>query len=220
VSAALLFDSVSRIARHEAAARPVASAGEVTSIFPNDGTSPDYAVSIKLRESGMVLPHVPIAVGAMGFASIPAVGDLVMVTFLEADWNSPVVTGRLYHPDQNPPKHGGGQIVLRLPSGAEPADLNCEIASDPVSVLLTLPGDVTIEIKEEVISLAAGKIKLTIDAGGGGRMTAEAGGSSITLKQDGDISIQSQSKISLEGSEIEMKAQGSVKISGATVELN
>jgi len=220
VSAALLFDSVSRIARHEAAARPVASAGVVTSIFPNDGISPDYAVSVKLRESGIVLPRVPVAAGAMGFAAIPAVDDLVVVTFLEGDWNSPVVAGRLYHPDQNPPKHGDGQIVLRLPSGAESPDLNCEIASDPVGILLTLPGDVKVEIKEEVISLAAGQIKLTIQASGGGRLTAEAGGSSITLKQDGDIAIQSQAKITLDGAEIDITAQGTVKISGATVEIN
>jgi phage baseplate assembly protein gpV len=220
LSAALLFDSVSRIARHEAAARPVAGAGVVTSIFPNDGTAPDHAVSVKLRESGIVLPRVPVAVGTMGFASIPAVGDLVVVTFLEGDWNSPVVSGRLYHPDQNPPTHADGQIVLRLPSGAATADLNCEITSDPVSVLLTLPGDVKIEIKGESISLAAGQIKLSILSSGGGRMTAEAGGTSITLKQDGDVTIQSQAKIALEGAEIDIKAQGNVKISGAIVEIN
>ena len=82
MSAALLFDGISRIARHEAAARPVASVGVVTSIFGNDGTSPDHAVSVKLRESGLVLPRVPVSVGAFGVAAIPSVGELVLVTFL------------------------------------------------------------------------------------------------------------------------------------------
>lgn len=221
MSSALLFDGISRIARHEAAARPVACAGAVTSVFGNDGSSPDHAVSVKLRESGLVLPRVPIAVGAFGMAAIPSVGELVLVTFLEGDYNAPVVIGRLYHPDQNPPKHDEQQIVLRLPSGSDNPDLNCEIDSDPVKVLLTMPGDVQVEIKQDTVTVAVGEIKLTLEAAGGGRLTAEAGSTSITLKKDGDVAVSSQDgKITLDGTEIDITAQGRVKISGATVEIN
>jgi phage baseplate assembly protein gpV len=221
VSAALLFDGISRIARHEAAARPVASVGVVTSIFGNDGTSPDHAVSVKLRESGLVLPRVPVSVGAFGVAAIPSVGELVLVTFLEGDYNAPVMIGRLYHPDQNPPKHDEQQIVLRLPSGSDNPDLNCEIDSDPVKITLTMPGDVSLEIKEDTVTVAVGDIKLTLDAAGGGRLSAEAASTSITLKKDGDVAINSQQgKITLDGTEIDITAQGKVKISGATVEIN
>jgi uncharacterized protein involved in type VI secretion and phage assembly len=222
VSAALLFDGIARIARHEAAARPVASAAVVTSIYASDGSSsPDHAVSVKLRESGLVLPRVPIAVGAFGLAAIPSVGELVLVTFLEGDYNAPVVIGRLYHPDQNPPKHDEQQIVLRLPSGSDDPDLNCEIDSDPVKVTLTLPGDVSLEIKEDTVTVAAGDIKLTLNASGGGSFSAEAASTSITLKKDGDVAISSQQgKITLDGTEIDIKATGKVKITGATVEIN
>lgn len=221
MSTALLFDGIARIARHEAAARPVASVGVVTSIYGNDGTTPDHAVSVKLRESGMVLPRVPIAVSAFGVAAIPSVGELVLVTFLEGDYNAPVVIGRLYHPDQNPPKHDEKQIVLRLPSGSDDPDLNCEVDSDPVKVTLTMPGDVSLEIKEDTVTVAVGDIKLTLDAAGGGRLTAEAASSSITLKKDGDIAISSQQgKITIDGTEVDITAQGRVKISGATVEIN
>lgn len=221
MSAALLFDGISRIARHEAAARPVASVGVVTSIFGNDGTSPDHAVSVKLRESGLVLPRVPVSVGAFGVAAIPSVGELVLVTFLEGDYNAPVMIGRLYHPDQNPPKHDEQQIVLRLPSGSDNPDLNCEIDSDPVKITLTMPGDVSLEIKEDTVTVAVGDIKLTLDAAGGGRLSAEAASTSITLKKDGDVAINSQQgKITLDGTEIDITAQGKVKISGATVEIN
>jgi uncharacterized protein involved in type VI secretion and phage assembly len=219
VSAALLFDSVSRIARHEAKARPVAAAAEVTSLFPNQG-QPDHAVSVKLRETGLVLPRVPIAVGAMGFAAIPAVGDLVIVAFLDGDHNSPVVVGRLYHPDQNPPKHDAKELVLRLPSGASNPELNLEIASDPVSIKITLPGDVKVEIKGETISLDAGETGVKIESSGGGRLTAKAGGTSVTLKKDGDVTVSSQGKVKIEGTEVEIVGQGKVKITGATVEIN
>lgn len=221
MSTALLFDGIARIARHEAAARPVASAGVVTSIYANDGSSPDHAVTVKLRESGLVLPRVPIAVGAFGMAAIPSVGELVLVTFLEGDYNAPVVIGRLYHPDQDPPQHDEKQIVLRLPSGSDNPDLNCEIDSDPVKVTLTMPGDVSLEIKEDTVTVAVGDIKLTLDAAGGGRLSAEAASTSITLKKDGDVAISSQQgKITLGGTEIDITAQGRVKISGATVEIN
>lgn len=220
MSAALLFDGITRIARHEVVARPVACAAVVTSVFANDGTSPDHAVSVKLRESGLVLPRVPVAVGALGMAAIPSAGDLVLVTFLEGDYNAPVVIGRLYHPDQNPPKHDERQIVLRLPSGSDDPGLNCEIDSDPVKVLLKMPGDVQVEIKEESVTVAVGEIKLTLEAAGGGRMTAKAGSTSVTLKKDGDLAISSQAKITLDGAEIDITAQGKVKISGAMVEIN
>ena len=219
MSAALLFDSVSRIARHEALSRPVASAGVVTSLFPHEG-QPDHAVTVKLRESGLVLPRVPVAVGAMGFAAMPAVGDLVVVAFLDADFNSPVVVGRLYHPDQNPPKHSAKQMVLRLPSGASDPELNVEIASDPVSIKITLPGDVIVEMKGETISLDAGETGMKIESSGGGRLTAKAGGTSVTLKKDGDVTISAQGKVKIEGTEVEISGQGKVKITGATVEIN
>jgi phage baseplate assembly protein gpV len=219
VSAALLFDSVSRIARHEARSRPVACAGVVTSLFPNEG-QPDHAVSVKLRETGLVLPRVPIAVGAMGFAAIPAVDDLVVVAFLEADYNSPVVVGRLYHPDQDPPKHNAQEMVLRLPSGASDPDLNVTVGSDPVVITITLPGDVKVEIKGETISLDAGETGMKIESSGGGRLTAKAGGTSVTLKKDGDVTVASKGKVKIEGTEIEIAGQGKVKITGAVVEIN
>ena len=219
MSAALLFDSVARIARHEAGARPVVSVGVVTSQFAHEGT-PDHAVSVQLRDSGIVLPRVPVAVGAMGFAAVPAIDDLVLVAFLEGDWQAPVVVGRLYHPDQQPPKHADGQLVLRLPSGAAKPQLACEVTADPAKLMLTLPGDVLVEIEKDKLTLAVGKLRVALEGAGGGRLTAEAGGTAITLKADGDLSLKSPGKIKLEGTEIEIAGSAKVKVSGALVELN
>lgn len=220
MSAALLYDSVARIARHEAAARAVSAVGIVTSLFPAEGGPADHAVTVQLRDSGLVLPRVPVAVGAMGFAAIPAEGDLVVVLFLEGDLHAPVVVGRLYYPDQDPPKHKDGQLVLRLPSGSTDPELNCEINADPVGILITLPGDVKVELQKEAITLAVGEIEAKFEAAGGGRLTAAAGGTAITLKKDGDLSMKSSGKIKIEGSEVEIAGQSKVKISGAMVEIN
>ena len=220
MSGALLYDSVSRIVRHEAAARPVAAIGIVTSIFPNDGT-PDHAVTVRLRDSGLVLPRVPIAVGVMGFAAIPAVDDLVVVTFAEGSFDAPIVIGRLYHRAQEAPKHKDKQLVLRLPSAADPADLNCEINSDPVSILLTLPGDVKIEILKETILLEVGDLSVKLEAAGGGRITAAAGGTQITMKPDGDLTMKCSANLKIEAAgNLEIAGKAKVKISGAIVEIN
>jgi len=216
VSAAQLFDQVSRIARHEAVARATASAAIVTSIHPHE-TTPDHAVSVRLRDTGLVLPRVPVAVGALGFAAIPAVGDLVVVAFLEGDHDAPVVVGRLYHPELDPPKHKAGQIALRLPPGEASPALEAEVSGDPARIALKLPGEVLIEAVEDKITLAVKDITVTLSSGS--RLEAKVGDATLTMKKNGDVTIKGE-KIRLEGSQVEIKGSGKVKVSGGTVELN
>ncbi len=219
MSAALLFDNITRIARHEAGARALAAAGVVTAVFAHEGVA-DHAVGVRLRDTGLVLPRVPVAVGALGFAAIPAVGDLVLVLFLEGDFDAPVVAGRFYHPDLDPPKHKPGQLALRLPAGAAEPALELEVEGAPARLLLKLPGDVAVELTEENVRIAVGGIEVTLSAGGGGRLEAKAGGAALTIKQDGDISLKTSGKLSLEGSEVEIKGQATVKVTAAMIELN
>jgi hypothetical protein len=49
---------------------------------------------------------------------------------------------------------------------------------------------------------------------------AAAGSTTITLKQDGDVAVKTQAKLAIEAAEIDLSAQGKVKITGATVEIN
>jgi len=219
VSAGLLFDSVARIARHEAQARAIASVGIVTGIFPGNG-APDHAVSVRLRDTGLVLPKVPIAVGALGFAAIPAVDDLVLVAFLEGETDAPVVVGRLYHPDLDPPRHKAGQIALRLPPGEASPKLECEIEGDPPRLQLKLPGDVSIELVEDNVTISVGEIEVKLSAAGGGRLEAKAGGAGLTIKKDGDVTLKTSGKLILEGQEVEIKGEAKLKLSGAAMELN
>ena len=220
----VLFDSIARIARHEAGARAIASVGTVVDLFAANGSQTDHAVTVELRDTGLVLPRVPIAVGALGFAAIPAIGDLVIVVFLEGDFNAPIVVGRLYHPDQNPPKHAEDEIVLRLPSGAAQPDLHLAIDGSKPSLELRLPGDTLIEIREEKVSLQVGPasapLKVSIEGAGGGRVEIAAGAAKIIFKKDGDITLSTPGKLKLEGSEVEISSAGTVKVQGALVQVN
>ena len=215
-----LYDAVARIAGHEARSRAIAAVGRVTDAFPAGGGPADHAVSVELRDSGLTLPRVPIAVGVLGFAAIPAVGDLVLVAFAQGDPNAPYVVGRLYHPDEEPPEHGEGEVVLRLPSRTSSKKVELVVKGDAPSVELTLPGDVTVKVLEEKVSLAVGSIEVALDGGGGGTLDVKAGGAALRLKQDGDISLKTTGKLNLEATEVSIKGSGKVSVKGAVLELN
>ncbi|WOD39719.1 phage baseplate assembly protein V [Nodosilinea sp. E11] len=217
-----LYDSIARIARYEANARGVAAVGRVVSqLAAAEGApSPDHGVTVELRDSGLVLPRVPIAVGALGFAAMPAVDDLVVVLFLDGDVNAPVVVGRLYHPDQNPPVHDNGQLVLHLPSGDSSPKLKLEVKGDTPSIRCELPDNVTLEILKDKVQVTVGEVQLSLQSSGGGRAEVAAGGSKITLKQDGNIVVKAAGDLVLEGTNVEISGSGNVKLRGAKVEVN
>lgn len=215
---AALYDAVARIARHEAGARMHVALARVTDTHAAPGAPPDHAVTVVLLNSGLVCPRVPIAVGALGFAAIPAPGDLVVLAFVDGDVNAPVMLGRLYHAELDPPDHADGQLVLRLPPGA--AEPVVDLTADPEarSVVLKLPREVTATFADEKITLVAGEMSMTVDAGG--RVDVAAGGSTIVLKQDGDVSIESAGDLTLKGRQVSIEGQARLKIGGKIVEIN
>ena len=215
-----LYDSIARIARHEARTQAMAGVGQVTELFVAPGSPADHAVSVRMRDTGMVLPRVPIAVGMMGFAVIPAVDELVVVLFMDGDFSSPVVVGRLYHHELDPPEHAEGEVVLRLPAGSESPKLSMVIKGDEPSIHVEMPEDVAIDVTPEKVLIKAGEMSVSVETSGGGRAELMAGGSVITLKKDGDVTISAKGKLKLEGSEIEIAGAGSVKVTGAKVDIN
>jgi Type VI secretion system/phage-baseplate injector OB domain len=218
VTAALLYESVARIARHEAAARSIAAVGRVTNVHPADGPAIDHAVTVTLRESGLTLPKVPVAVGVPGFAAIPAVGDVVVILFAEGDLHAPVVVGSLYHADAEPPAHKEGQIVLRLPASDPEPSLNCEISGDPPSIRITLPDAVEVELTKGKVHCRADQCELVLDARG--QIDLQVGDAAVTMKKDGTVRMSCKDfKVQASG-DIELKASGTAKVKGAAVELN
>jgi len=217
-----LYDSITRIARHEAAARGVASVGVVVEAFPAESSPLDHAVTVRLRDSGQVLPRVPIAVGAIGVAAMPAVDDLVVVVFLEGDTNAPVVVGRLYHPGRNPPPHRDGQLVLRLPPDAQPheAAIDAEITVEEPRVRLTIGAGVEVELTRERAVIRIGELTATLDGAGGGQVSLAAGQSMLVMQQDGNVTMTSPGRLRLDANEIEINGNSSVRVFAAGVEIN
>jgi len=217
-----LYESVARIARHEVGRQIVSGVGEVMDAFPapKGATPPDHAVSVKLRDTGLILPRAPVAVGVMGFAAIPAPGDLVLVVFLNGDVNAPVVVGRIYQPDIDPPEHEKGQIVLKLPPGESEPKLDLVVQGDKPSIELKLPDKVKVEVVKDKVFIEVDTMNISVDGAGGGRVEMAAGGSKITLKKDGDITVSSAGNLTLEGKEVKISGMAKVSVKGAQVEIN
>lgn len=217
---AALYDSIARIARHELRGHATAGIGVVTEVHPATPALKDHAATVKMRDTGIVLPRVPVAVGVLGWAAIPDVDDLVAVLFMDGDVNAPVIVGRLYDPDREPPKHAEGELVLALPPGASDPDLQMVVDGNKPSITLELPGDVKVEIKDGNVKIAVAEMTLSLTSSGGGRAELAAGGSTLTLKKDGDVTLTSAGKLKLEGTEVEISGSSKVKVSGAQVEIN
>lgn len=213
----LLYDAVARIARHEADARSWVTIGSVTDVHTTAAGTPDHSVSVKLRDSGVVVPHLPVAVGALGFVATPAVDDLVVVAFADGDPHAGVVVGRLYHRDLAPPENADGKVVLQLPPGDTKVDLQIEAATPQITLTV---GDVQVEIAQDSAKVTIGDCELVVDGASPGTLTAKAKDSTLTLGGNGEVTLEASSKLTLKAPEIVIDGSGKVKVSGGVVEVN
>jgi hypothetical protein len=151
-----VLQTIRQVARHEIDQRCNVSLGVVKSTHGADGAAQNYACTVQLRESGIVLPKVPIATSLIGTAALPREKDLVVIVFVGGDLHSPVVMGRLYSEAVAPPNNKQGQFVAVLPGDEESSDKRLELTVDT-------PGDGTRSLR--LVLDGAVKIELTIDDG-------------------------------------------------------
>ena len=220
--------TIRSIARHEVEQRWTSTLALVKSVQGANGTK-KYSCTVELRETGIVLPEVPIATGVIGAVSLPRENDLVVVLFPGGDLHGAVVVGRLYTEEVSPPKNGPGEFVLVLPGDEESADKHMELRvktpGDGTRTLnLTLDGSIKVElaINDESIELKAQdtQLKLTQTGSSDGKAELKAGDCKVTIEQAGDVSIEATGTLKLKASKIELSGDTSIKIAGQTVELN
>ncbi|MET0662496.1 MAG: phage baseplate assembly protein V [Ilumatobacteraceae bacterium] len=215
----LLYDAVARIARHEADTRAWATIGRVTEVHRTVLQDDDHSVTVQLRDSGVVVPHLPVAVGALGFVASPAVGDVVIVVFADGDPHAGVVVGALYNRDLAPPEHAEGQLVLQLPPGSTAPAI--DVLVDPATPEVTmLVGDTKIEITGKKATITIGDAELVVDGNNPEAVSITAGDSSIKFGSGGDIAVEASNKLELKASEVVINGSAKVKVSGGVVEVN
>ena len=204
-----LLESIQTIVREELGRVRTAELAKVQDLHPHadDGDTDNYACTVALRDSGIVLSHVPVATGRIGVVSIPAVGELVLVQFLGGNVNAPVITGRLYNDEDRPPVSDDGKAVIHLPLGAADDEaVHIELVSgDARSLEITLGKSLKLALKDDdpvvSIDVGDGKAKLTIASDGATTVNAKG---ALSVKGDADISVEAGGKLMLKGSAVEI----------------
>ncbi|MDA8140167.1 MAG: phage baseplate assembly protein V [Desulfobacteraceae bacterium] len=211
-----LFDTIRKIVREELGRVRTAELAVVQDQHPHaDGGDKDnFACTVALRDSGIVLKKVPVATQRIGTASIPAVGELVLVQFVGGDINAPVITGRLYNDEDRPPVNADQQAVMHLPLGAADSDaVHLELQSGDTRQLLFKLGDaleVTAKDDDPVIELSVdgGKAKVKIERDG-----------AVTIESNGNMKFKG-GEVKIEGQTIAVEAQSELKLKGSVVNIN
>jgi phage baseplate assembly protein gpV len=105
------------VVRDELRALRLGDIAVVTSVFPHAGEGDTYNhyCNVKLRESDLELRKVPIATPHVGMVSAPAVGDLVLLSYVGGDANRAVIVGRLYSDQARPPLHDENEWRIEAP---------------------------------------------------------------------------------------------------------
>ncbi len=212
-----LYETIQRIVQEELSRQQTAELAVVQENHPHAdaGDTDNYACTVVLRNSGLVLRQVPVATPRIGQVSIPSVGDLVLVQFVGGDLNAPVITGSLYSDAARPPMSEPQQAVWHLPPDAAEDDALRVVfkGEDPKEIQLSLGTALKITLLDDdpvvSIDVDGGKAAIAIDRDGAITITSQG---DLTLEGN-EVSITAQSKLTLE-------AQGDTVIKGATVNIN
>lgn len=209
---------IKKIAEDETKKLHLLELGVVTSIYPHAGSSDkdNYECNVRLKNRDLELRRIPIATSHIGLVNVPNVGDLVILGFVNGNINAPIVMGRLYNDEDRPPVNNAGEIIYTSPDSKKNGvrRLNLEL---PNGINLTITDD---EFKAEI-----GKSVVTIKTDGDVTIDSNA---AVTIKAKGDmalsasnISIQSQQALDLKaGSTATLKASATLELKGAMVNIN
>lgn len=181
-----MIEVIRKIIEDEISKLYVAELGVITSIFPHSGENDkeNYECNVKLKYRDLELRKVPVATQHIGLANIPNVGDLVLVTFLNGNVNAPVIIGRLYTDEDRPPTNKEEEIIY-IPPYSKSSDLR--------RIHMEFPGGIILSIKDDQVSVEAGK-------------------TTLKMSRDGDIDIESAAKVN-------MKATGDMSLSAANLKI-
>jgi uncharacterized protein involved in type VI secretion and phage assembly len=217
-----IVNTIQEIIRQELRRVRVADLGIVEEVFPHSdgGDNDNYGCDVRLKNSGLLLKRVPLAIGHIGTAAIPNKGDLVLLAFDKGDVNQPIIIGRLYNEKQRPPLNTPDEVIFRLPLAEadnktiKGAIRNHQSDSPPREIIFEMPPKITVRVTDGTVRATAGKTEMKLDQPGesGGTVTVFAGRTKITMNQDGDITVEAAADMTL-------KATGDLKIQGKNVTI-
>jgi uncharacterized protein involved in type VI secretion and phage assembly len=228
-----LLEVIQGVAQHQANQILTCEIGKVSSVFPHTGEDDknNYECNVEIVGLGGELRKVPIATQQIGAASLPNVGDLVVVAFVRGNVNQPIMLGRLYNDEDRPPLFDQNEVIHRLPLHSDDDKaIKVELRktdNEPArELLIMLAPKVEVRVIDTKVLAQVGDTKLTLEQKGDsdGLITVEAGKSKIVVNQDGDVLLESEGKIdmnstgdiSLAAPNISLKSDQAIKIESGT----
>lgn len=206
-----LFHLLRQLVRDEIGRLRLPELAVVQDIHPHAeaGDDDNYAVTVRLRGDGTVLPRVPLATSRKGMASVPDVGDLVLVQYLGGDADAPVVTATFYNDEDRPPVNAEGEAVLALPSTGGGVEMRAASAGTP-AVTFVVGGALTVTLQDDdpVVLIEGAGATVRIDSDG-----------AVTLNTNSDLTIQG-GDLAITGTQVSIEATGELTLKGARINLN
>ena len=205
-----IVELIRAVVRAELAATQVTELGVVTRTHPHASESDkkNYACDVKLRDTGLELKSVPVATQRIGLAAIPDIGDLVLVSFVHGDIHNPVIIGRLYNNVDRPPVANDQEWVFVCPDDKKSGVRRAHFA---------FPNGNKITLDDDKVVLEMGGTKLTIKNGGDVALESAA---NIDIEAAGDLSLKAGGKLVLEaGSSFALSAQTDAKLEGLSISV-
>lgn len=196
------------LVRSEMAKLRMAEVGVVQKAYSHESGSDknNHSVDVKLRDTGLLLPKVPVSVDRIGQSSLPGEGDLVLIQFLGGDLHGAIVTARLYNDEDRPPEAKAKEWVFVCPDPAE---------SDLRRIHIELPEGNELTVEDKQILLKCGATTVKIRNGGSIEVKSAA---DIVIKADGDINVEAGGDINLKaGGKLNAKASMDMKLEGLSV---
>lgn len=195
-----LVDAMRKIAEREVKKLFIAELGIVTSVFPHSSNSDfeNYECNVKLRDRDIELRKVPVATQHIGLSNIPHVDDLVLITFINGDINSPIIIGRLYNEQDRPPMSKMEEIVYKPPYSNN---------NNLRRLAIELPGNTfQMQIYDNKLFIKLGNDNATEIA-----LTSDG----LSIKTDANLSIQCKGNMN-----IECMGDISIKANNISIESN
>ncbi len=202
-----IVEIIRRIVQQELARNRGSLLGVVTAVYPHEAEDDEnnYEANVRLKHEDLELRRVPIAIGHVGIAAPPRVGDLVLVQFVNGDSNQPLVTGRFYHADERPPLHLEGEILFehRVPDGT----LN--------HLRFTAKGSILLQREVTEQNEDGGEAKTSIKVQPSGTVEIKAGENiTVRLAEDGNIQIITATDKTINVECKDMAIKGNVEVTG------
>lgn len=203
--------------------------GIVTKLDADPESNYRIQVKVPVLKSQMVwarLTQLAASDKSIGSFFIPSVGDEVILGFINNDPNQAVIMGCMYSAAHVPPYELDAKNYKR--AIITPEKLKIELDDEKKIITVLTPGKNLIEINDDAKSITLkdqNKNELVMDKDGikitsGKDITFKAQGK-INVQATGAIAVKSQQDTSVEGMNVNVKAQIGAKVSGsATAEIS